>query len=152
MMCLHLASVLLAIVAMTHLSFGIPITSSGVDEPSQILSRAGSDVQTVLISFNKPGPEGTKEEEAVTNTIQMLFDDAHSDTKGVIPPVKLTFKNHLATGRKTIALIPITFTGLDIYAEENVRRRRMSSRRSPGLRIQLGSEFTSRQYGKGGTA
>ncbi|KAJ3875299.1 hypothetical protein F5051DRAFT_414521 [Lentinula edodes] len=118
MMCLHLASVLLAIVATTHLSFGIPIASSGVDEPSQILSRAGLDVQTVLISFNKPGPEGTKEEEAVTNTIQMLFDDAHSDTKGVIPPVKLTFKNYLATGRKTIALIPITFTGLDICRGE----------------------------------
>ncbi|KAJ4481881.1 hypothetical protein J3R30DRAFT_3699110 [Lentinula aciculospora] len=112
---LHLISMVFAVVNIAFIH-AIPLfrSESSVSNPTGIISRMDSDKPTVLISFQNPGPEGTKDDEAVAKIIDLLFDDAARDTKGLIPQVKPIYENHIDTGRKTITIVPFTFTGLDI--------------------------------------
>ncbi|KAJ3785558.1 hypothetical protein GGU10DRAFT_387366 [Lentinula aff. detonsa] len=114
---LNLVYVLLAVLGMTHITTAIPVQSSEhSDSPS---TGSLTERKTILVSFgNLAGPEGTEENEAVTSMIDLLFSEAHEKTNGVIPPVRLAFKNHVKKGMKDNAVIPFTFTGLDICQGE----------------------------------
>ncbi|KAJ3981100.1 hypothetical protein F5890DRAFT_1537703 [Lentinula detonsa] len=130
---LNLVYVLLAVLGMTHIATAIPVQVSSVlvffalalmtlqsSEHSDSASTGSlTERKTILVSFgNLAGPEGTEENEAVTNMIDLLFEEAGEKTKGVIPPVRLAFKNHVKKGMKDNAVIPFTFTGLDICQGE----------------------------------
>ncbi|KAJ3839457.1 hypothetical protein F5878DRAFT_616425 [Lentinula raphanica] len=119
----NIICVIFCVIYTTHVKFlayaaPSPLHPSAHDT-LQLASRTPEPARpTILVSFQNPGPKGTKEDEGVTKTIESLFEDASTETKGVIPLVEVTFKNHLETGRRTIALIPFSFTGLDICRGE----------------------------------
>ncbi|KAJ3999866.1 hypothetical protein F5050DRAFT_820075 [Lentinula boryana] len=110
---LNLVYVPLAIVGMIHIATAIPVHGSEHSDSASIVSL--TEKKPILVSFGElAGPEGTEENQEVTGMINLLFEEAVKETNGVIPPVKLTFKNHVRKKSKAIAVVPFTFTGLDI--------------------------------------